>query len=310
MNLHSKLLQRQAEGRPVRVGLIGAGKFGSMYLAQIPRTPGVHLVGIADLSPSAAQANLARVGWEAQRTQAGSLAEAVKTGATMSPTTGRRFVKPSGHRRDRRVHRNPVAAVEHCPAAFKEKKEARRQRHRRGRCLLRGAAGLAPPGPASSTRWRFGDQPALICDLVDWARTCGFRWWARAAATSGCRTLRIHARDGVGPLRPDARAGEARRAEPEDVQQLPRRLQPLHRIDRGVQRHRFGGAQQRPAVPTGQRGRHSLRDAAEERRRRAREEGHGRGDLSLEPDGRKIPYDIRMACGSRSRPRPSTSRTA
>ena len=38
MNLHSKLLQRQAEGRPVRVGLIGAGKFGSMYLAQIPRT--------------------------------------------------------------------------------------------------------------------------------------------------------------------------------------------------------------------------------------------------------------------------------
>ena len=55
MNLHAKLLQRQAEGRPVRVGLIGAGKFGSMYLAQIPRTPGVQLVGIADLSPAAAQ---------------------------------------------------------------------------------------------------------------------------------------------------------------------------------------------------------------------------------------------------------------
>ena len=51
MNLHAKLKQRAADGRPVRVGLIGAGKFGSMYLAQIPRTPGVHLVGIADLSP-------------------------------------------------------------------------------------------------------------------------------------------------------------------------------------------------------------------------------------------------------------------
>ena len=48
MNLHAKLLQRAAVGKPVRVGLIGAGKFGSMYLAQIPRTPGVHLVGIAD----------------------------------------------------------------------------------------------------------------------------------------------------------------------------------------------------------------------------------------------------------------------
>ena len=48
-------------GKPIRVGLIGAGKFGSMYLAQIPRTPGVHLVGIADLSPDSG----ARATWRA-----------------------------------------------------------------------------------------------------------------------------------------------------------------------------------------------------------------------------------------------------
>ena len=47
MNLHAKLLERAASQRPIRIGLIGAGKFGSMYLAQVPRTPGVHLVGIA-----------------------------------------------------------------------------------------------------------------------------------------------------------------------------------------------------------------------------------------------------------------------
>ena len=58
MNLHRKLQQRAAENRPVRIGLIGAGKFGSMYLAQIPRTPGVHLVGIADLSPANARVKL------------------------------------------------------------------------------------------------------------------------------------------------------------------------------------------------------------------------------------------------------------
>ena len=52
MNLYAKLQQRAAQGKPVRVGLIGAGKFGSMYLAQVPRTPGVHLVGIADLNPA------------------------------------------------------------------------------------------------------------------------------------------------------------------------------------------------------------------------------------------------------------------
>jgi predicted homoserine dehydrogenase-like protein len=62
MNLYAKLRQRQAEGNPVRVGLIGAGKFGSMYLAQVPKTPGLHLVAIADLSPDNAKANLARVG--------------------------------------------------------------------------------------------------------------------------------------------------------------------------------------------------------------------------------------------------------
>ena len=70
MSLFVKLQQRQAEGRPIRIGLIGAGKFGSMYLAQVPRTPGVHLVGIADLSPAGARANLERVGWDAQRLQA------------------------------------------------------------------------------------------------------------------------------------------------------------------------------------------------------------------------------------------------
>src|SRR5262245_31136463 len=82
MSLYAKLRVRAAEGRPVRVGLIGAGKFGSMYLAQVPRTPGVHIVGIADLSPDAARTNLARVGWTAERMQAASLDHAVKSGAT------------------------------------------------------------------------------------------------------------------------------------------------------------------------------------------------------------------------------------
>ena len=49
MNLYAKLLERK--DKPLRIGLIGAGKFGAMYIAQVPKTPGVHLVGIADLSP-------------------------------------------------------------------------------------------------------------------------------------------------------------------------------------------------------------------------------------------------------------------
>jgi len=47
MNLHRMLRQRADEGRPLRIGLIGAGKFGSMYLSQARRTPGIQLVGVA-----------------------------------------------------------------------------------------------------------------------------------------------------------------------------------------------------------------------------------------------------------------------
>ena len=60
MNLYTKLQEREAQGRPLRVGIIGAGKFGAMYIAQVPRTPGVHLAGIADLSPENARQPRAR----------------------------------------------------------------------------------------------------------------------------------------------------------------------------------------------------------------------------------------------------------
>ena len=78
MSLHTQLLKRAAERRPIRVGLIGAGKFGSMYLAQVPRTPGVHLVAIADLNPAGARKNLARVGWKAEQAAAASAAAALR----------------------------------------------------------------------------------------------------------------------------------------------------------------------------------------------------------------------------------------
>ena len=79
MSLYAQLQRREAEGRPIRIGVIGVGKFGSMYLAQISRTPSVHLVAIADLSLAATRANLARVGWNPARTQADSAEEALKT---------------------------------------------------------------------------------------------------------------------------------------------------------------------------------------------------------------------------------------
>jgi predicted homoserine dehydrogenase-like protein len=173
MNLHRKLQQRAAENRPVRIGLIGAGKFGSMYLAQIPRTPGVHLVGIADLSPANARVNLARVGWADERLQAKSLDEAVKQGTTHVGDDWKALVSHPAIDVIVECTGSPLHAVDHILEAYAHRKHV----------VNVTVEADAFCGPLLATRAEaagvvyslaFGDQPALICDLVDWARTCGF----------------------------------------------------------------------------------------------------------------------------------------
>ena len=173
MNLYSKLQQRAADNKPIRIGLIGAGKFGSMYLAQIPRTPGVHLVGIADLNPDVARANLTRVGWNPSQSAAESAQEAMKTGATWITDDWRALVTHPQIDIIVECTGNPVAAVDHCLEAFAHGKHVVNVTVEAdafcGPLLARKAA---QAGVVYSLA--FGDQPALICDLVDWARTCGF----------------------------------------------------------------------------------------------------------------------------------------
>ncbi len=173
MSLHQKLQQRAAEGRPIRIGLIGAGKFGSMYLAQIPRTPGVQLVAIADLSPAAARVNLERVGWEAARANATSVQEALKSGSTWITEDWQAVTREPSIDIVVECTGNPVAAVDHCLDAFAHGKHV----------VNVTVEADAFCGPLLARRAQqagvvyslaFGDQPALICDLVDWARTCGF----------------------------------------------------------------------------------------------------------------------------------------
>lgn len=173
MSLHTRLQQRAAEGRPIRIGLIGAGKFGAMYLAQIPRTPGVQLVAIADLSPAAARVNLERVGWQAERSNAGSVQEALKTGATWITDDWQAVTREPSIDIVVECTGNPVAAVDHCLDAFAHGKHVVN--------VTVEADAFCGPLLAHKAQQAgvvyslaFGDQPALICDLVDWARTCGF----------------------------------------------------------------------------------------------------------------------------------------
>ena len=173
MNLFAKLTQRACEGRPIRVGLIGAGKFGSMYLAQVPRIPGVHLVGIADLSPANARANLERVGWDPARTDAASLDDALRRGNTHVGDDWQALVSHPQVEIIVECTGNSIAAVDHCLAAFVQGKHV----------VNVTVEADAFCGPLLARKARdagviyslaYGDQPALACELVDWARTCGF----------------------------------------------------------------------------------------------------------------------------------------
>lgn len=173
MNLFSKLQQRQAEGRPLHVGLIGAGKFGAMYLAQVPKIPGVHLVGIADLAPAAAKVNLERVGWKTERFSAASLDQALGQGSTYVGDDWESLVAHPAIDIVVECTGNPPAAVEHCLAAFANGKHV----------VNVTVEADAFCGPLLARRAQeagviyslaYGDQPALICELVDWARAAGF----------------------------------------------------------------------------------------------------------------------------------------
>jgi predicted homoserine dehydrogenase-like protein len=144
-----------------------------MYLAQIPRTPGVQLVAIADLSPAAARANLERVGWEAARANATSVQEALKSGNTWITEDWQAVTREPSIDIVVECTGNPVAAVDHCLDAFAHGKHV----------VNVTVEADAFCGPLLARRAQqagvvyslaFGDQPALICDLVDWARTCGF----------------------------------------------------------------------------------------------------------------------------------------
>ena len=82
MNLHRMLLERKAAGKPVRVGLIGAGKFGTMFLSQARLTDGLHVAGIADLNIPRALSQLKLACWPETQFAAKTLADAIKTGGT------------------------------------------------------------------------------------------------------------------------------------------------------------------------------------------------------------------------------------
>jgi len=174
MNLQSLLAARVAAGKPVRVGIIGAGKFGSMFLAQVPSIAGLEIAVIADLDPERAKLACKIVGWDAARVARTQFAAHgrdacrdervdVVIEATGSPTAG------IAHAIEAIEARKPIVMVNVEADALAGAWLARKAR----------AAGVV-------YSMAYGDQPALIAEMVDWARAAGF---SVAAAGKGTKYL-------------------------------------------------------------------------------------------------------------------------
>ncbi len=182
MNLHRKLQERAKLGKPLRVALIGAGKFGSMYLAQARHTPGIHIVAIADLSPARARASLARVGWPAEAFAARSIAEAGRGAGTAIVDDALAMIAAPEVEIVIDATGSPAAGIRHVMACCAQGKHV----------VMVNVEADALAGPLLARRAReagivyslaYGDQPALICEQVDWCRAAGFEVVAAGKGT-------------------------------------------------------------------------------------------------------------------------------
>jgi len=173
MNLHHLLAKRGAAGKPVRVALIGAGKFGSMFLSQVPHTPGLEVPVIVDLDPERAREACRTVGWDDARI---AVTKFTDNGAAATSSNIEVIVEATG---------NPAVGIRHARAAIKAGKHI---------VMVNVEADvLAGPLLAQEARaagvvysLAYGDQPALTAEMVDWARATGFRV---AAAGKGTKYL-------------------------------------------------------------------------------------------------------------------------
>ena len=174
MNLQSLLAARLDAGKPVRVGLVGAGKFGSMFLAQVPSIAGLEVALICDRDVDRAKAACRTVGWDAAR-----IARTQFSAGGRDACTDERVevvVEATG---------DPGAGIAHARAAIEARKPIV--------MVNVEADALAGPWLAAKARaagviysLAYGDQPALIAEMVDWARSAGF---VVAAAGKGTKYL-------------------------------------------------------------------------------------------------------------------------
>jgi predicted homoserine dehydrogenase-like protein len=169
--IYQELAARAAASKPVRVGLIGAGKFGSMFLSQVPTTHGLVVAQIADLDPGKAKATCRGVGWDSELIQQTTFTD---DAVQMMQSGGIDvIVEATG---------NPVVGFHHAREAIRNGLHI---------VMVNVEADVLVGGLLAEEARRagvvysmaYGDQPALTCELVEWAKATGFEVVAAGKGT-------------------------------------------------------------------------------------------------------------------------------
>ena len=176
MSLYHLLSKRAAEKKPVRIGMIGAGRYGAMFLAQAKYIPGMQIVGVADLNLEKAQKAIVRSGWSEDMLKkvgnTGQINDSAQRGA-IALTDDAESLIHADLDVVIEVTGTVDAASRHIWAALGDGKHVVNVSAEADALL-----GLALQKRAEEKgvvySYGFGDEPAELCEQIDWAKTSGF----------------------------------------------------------------------------------------------------------------------------------------
>ncbi len=171
MFLYNNALAASEADRPVRVGLIGAGKFGAMFLSQVPSTQGIIVKFIADLKPDKAKKTCEKVGWSNELIEKTKFHE--DSIQMIESNEIDVIVEATG---------DPIKGLTHAATAIKNGKHIIMVNVEADALAGVELASMAEKAGVIYSL-AYGDQPALTCEMVDWARSIGFEIIAAGKGT-------------------------------------------------------------------------------------------------------------------------------
>ena len=171
MFLEKKINELIDNKKTVNVTIIGAGKFGSMFLSQAPYTKGLNVFTICDLNIDKAKKACREVGWSEDQINNVIFTEDFEKAINDDEVDV--VVEATGH---------PSSGIKHARTCFKYGKHV----------IMVNVEADVLAGPSLSAEansaevvfsMAYGDQPSLTLEIIEWARASGFKVTAAGKGT-------------------------------------------------------------------------------------------------------------------------------